>query len=311
MKKILQVKIFCFFLLIFSSVKIHAQLGIKETNTAPNAKAMLDVESANKGILIPRMNTNVRDGIPSPPDGLLIYNNQTKKFNYFDNTAWQEALFGNQWNINGSTISYSGGNVGIGITNPARQLVINGVVNAFQLFQQGNFTGTTISDGLLVGTDINVDGFLWNYESAGLRFGTNNIERLTILSNGNIGIGDNTPSEKLEIAGNLKVSGELNRISTTNANMIPIAYGTLQDNGNILTNSNNWTLTHVDNSGIWEISVSGETVALTGYVLIATPNANFPSFVIAQPISGKMQVKTYTSAGTLQDIGFSFVIYKP
>jgi hypothetical protein len=298
-------------LFVLFNFSTKAQLGIKETNTPPNSKAMLDVESPNKGILIPRMNTAARDGIASPPDGLMIYNNQTKKFNYFDNTAWQEAFFGNQWAISDNNISYSGGNVGIGIANPNRQLVINGGTSALLSFYQGAFTGTTTNDGLLFGSNTAVEGILWNYENAGLRFATNNLERFTILSNGNVGIGDTSPGEKLDVSGNINLTGKIKRPATGSANMLPIAYGTIQDNDNILSDSNNWTLSHVDNSGIYDITVTGETIALTGYTLMATSNANFPVFVVALPVSGKLQVKTFLANGTLQDTGFSFVIYKP
>lgn len=301
--------LFIFFFLLLSENIILAQLGIKETNTAPNAKAMLDVESANKGILIPRMNTNIRDGIVSPPDGLLIYNNQTKKFNYFDNTAWQEALFGNQWNINGTSISYSGGNVGIGITSPARQLVINGTVNAFQLFQQGAFTGTGSADGLLVGTDINVDGFLWNFESAGLRFGTNNIERLTILSNGNVGIGDNTPSEKLEIAGNIKLSGKVNRDATGTFNLVPIATASIQDNGGLLTGTSNIGTIETVATGHRRITINSATLSIGNNIVVGSALSSFPTVANFLIINGKLEVKTYNLSGTLLNVPFSFVIY--
>jgi hypothetical protein len=128
---------------------------------------------------------------------------------------------------------------------------------------------------------------------------------------GNVGIGIASPAQKLDVVGNIKVSGELRRPTTGNSNLLPIAYGTIQDNGNTLTTSGNWTLAHTNNSGIWNITVDDETIALTGYSLIASSNANFPSFVLALPVSGKLQIKTYISSGTLQDIGFSFVIYKP
>ena len=43
--------------------------------------------------------------------------------------------------------------------------------------------------------------YLWNYENTSLGFATNNTQRMTILNNGNIGIGEGTPDTKLEIAG--------------------------------------------------------------------------------------------------------------
>lgn len=122
-KYLLQISVFC--LILFFTNKSMAQLGINATNASPNNKAMLDVESNNKGILIPRMNTSARDAIATPPNGLMIYNNQTNKFNYYDGTAWQETILGNQWAINGSNISYSGGNVGIGTITPSASALLD------------------------------------------------------------------------------------------------------------------------------------------------------------------------------------------
>ena len=83
--KIKQLTQLLFFLIIlFFANNIYAQLGVNATNAAPNAKAMLDVESTDKGVLIPRMSTTARNAIVSPPNGLMIYNNSTNKFNYFD-----------------------------------------------------------------------------------------------------------------------------------------------------------------------------------------------------------------------------------
>jgi hypothetical protein len=41
-------------ILLLWQINTFAQLGIKETYTVPNTKAMLDVEGSNKGVLIPR-----------------------------------------------------------------------------------------------------------------------------------------------------------------------------------------------------------------------------------------------------------------
>jgi hypothetical protein len=243
---------------------------------------------------------------------LLTTDNQTY---YCNGTAWVTLLTvatDSPWLVNGTNINNGNtGNVGIGIASPTRDLVINSFLSPDILIQQGTFTGNTSTDGFMFGTNTLFDGEIWNFETGGIRFGTSNLERMKITSNGNVGIGNSSPAEKLDVVGNIKVSGEVNRAATGATNLVPIAYGTLQDNGNILTTSGNWTLTHTDNSGIWTIDVTSENITLTGYALIATSNANFPSFVIAQPVSNNLQVKTYTSAGTLQDIGFSFVIYKP
>ena len=306
------------FLLLFS-VKSFSQLGIKETNSAPHPSAMLDVDSPNKGMLIPRMNTAVRDAITSPPDGLMIYNLQTKKFNYFNNTTWQEALFADQWTVNSPNISYSGGFVGIGLSTPTRDLVLNSLGSPDILIQQSVFTGNTSTDGFMLGTNTNFEGEIWNFESAGIRFGTNNLESMRILSNGNVGIGDSSPGEKLEVTGNIKASGnillttgEVNRTTTGAANMVPIAYGNVAANGSILGGTGNFTVSKLpDTNGIYNITVSGESITSTAiYFFSAVPLSANPQFATAYPFSGVLRVETFEVGGSNQDGIFSFVIYK-
>ena len=45
---------------------INAQIGINGDESNPDASAMLDVKSTDKGVLIPRMTTTQRDAIPTP-----------------------------------------------------------------------------------------------------------------------------------------------------------------------------------------------------------------------------------------------------
>src|ERR1035437_8314635 len=62
------------FMIVFIPKKISAQdnVGIG-TNTA-NASAILELLSANKGLLVPRMNTAAMNTIAAPANALLIYN---------------------------------------------------------------------------------------------------------------------------------------------------------------------------------------------------------------------------------------------
>ncbi|NTW33784.1 MAG: hypothetical protein HGB12_14380, partial [Bacteroidetes bacterium] len=66
--------------------------AINPTGAAAKASAMLDVNASNQGILIPRLSTISRNAIPSPAAGLLIYNTNTKLFNYYndDDDKWYE-----------------------------------------------------------------------------------------------------------------------------------------------------------------------------------------------------------------------------
>ena len=62
------------------------RVGVGTTNPA----AALDIASASGGFLPPRLTTEQRDAIQTPPEGSVLYNVTTKRLNFFDGRAWQE-----------------------------------------------------------------------------------------------------------------------------------------------------------------------------------------------------------------------------
>ena len=74
--------------------------------------------------------------------------------------------------------------------------------------QYGNLnTDIGSGNGFLVGIESAGNGIVWNRENNFIRFGTNSLERMRINANGNVGIGTTTPSEKLDIDGNIEIPG--------------------------------------------------------------------------------------------------------
>lgn len=66
-------------------------------SSAPDASAVLDVNSTSKGFLPPRMaNTS---GITSPAEGLLVYNTTSGRYNAYQGGSWQEILTSATGNI--------------------------------------------------------------------------------------------------------------------------------------------------------------------------------------------------------------------
>ncbi|NBV51526.1 hypothetical protein EBR78_09975, partial [bacterium] len=55
---------------------------------SPNASAMLEVSSTNKGFLPPRMTTAQRNAITSPATGLLIFNTTTSQIEMYNGSGW-------------------------------------------------------------------------------------------------------------------------------------------------------------------------------------------------------------------------------
>ncbi len=124
----------------------------------PYSASILDIRSANKGILIPRMLTSSRDAIASPQAGLLLYNTSSNQFNYHDGTAWQQATFGNQWNVSGLNYYYNGGNVGIGDATPDYKLDVAGTTFTSDLIVNNNtntnsLTAYTLNNSYFYGYD--------------------------------------------------------------------------------------------------------------------------------------------------------------
>ncbi|MCX6279002.1 MAG: DUF1566 domain-containing protein [Bacteroidetes bacterium] len=76
------------FALMIISMSLLAQVGINADGSAPNASAILDANSTNKGFLPPRMNTTQRDAIVSPATGLLIFNTDCNDIQLFNGAGW-------------------------------------------------------------------------------------------------------------------------------------------------------------------------------------------------------------------------------
>ncbi|HNY01297.1 MAG TPA: hypothetical protein PKG48_01855, partial [Bacteroidales bacterium] len=81
---------FLILFLILTTLSLRAQVGISNGNKSISASAMLDVNSTDKGILLPRLSAESRDGILSPAKGLIIYNTSSGEFNYFDGSQWNK-----------------------------------------------------------------------------------------------------------------------------------------------------------------------------------------------------------------------------
>ena len=113
-------------LLFFYSAKTAAQsFAINTDGSVANASAILDVKSTTRGVLIPRLSSTQRLVIPTPAEGLLVYDSTLNSFWVYDGNAWQEIVAGNNtlWKKNGNNIYNSNsGNVGIGTLTPLSRL---------------------------------------------------------------------------------------------------------------------------------------------------------------------------------------------
>lgn len=58
-------------------------------STTMSTKAILDLKSTTKGLLLPRMTTTQRDAITSPPEGLVVWNITTNSYDQYDGSSWE------------------------------------------------------------------------------------------------------------------------------------------------------------------------------------------------------------------------------
>ncbi len=138
------------------------------------------------------------------------------------------------WQQSNNNVHYTTGRVGIGTESPLTTLSIYGkTLDSYLQFTTAS-SGTTLFDGLLVGSSqTSKNSWVWNYEDSPLFFGTNGTYRMTILGNGNVGIGTNSPAEKLHVSGNILLDNTRAVKMTTTS-----SYGELNTSGNNLKLTN-------------------------------------------------------------------------
>lgn len=89
MKKLIYLSVF---LTVIGAVSTQAQTKIKDgtitSPAVPNANAILELESNNKGVLFPRITKTQRDAMTSVPEGLVIYNTTESCLNQYTSAGW-------------------------------------------------------------------------------------------------------------------------------------------------------------------------------------------------------------------------------
>ncbi len=157
------------FFIITSCFTYAQNAGINDTGGAPNASAGFDIDFTNKGLLIPRValvaaNNNSPIGA-SIVTSLLVYNTATAGVSPNSVAAGYYYWNGTQW---------------------------------IRLLNSGSTTG---SGWQLAGNAATTAGthFLGTTDATDFVTKTNDMERMRVLSNGNVGIGNTSPAHKFQV----------------------------------------------------------------------------------------------------------------
>jgi hypothetical protein len=200
-------------------------LGTSQLMSVPYALHAKTVETGDKwgGQTVATDNTLDGNGTLLQPLKLGGQRATTGQVLKFNGTSWAPAtdLAGNAdpGGLSGQVQFNSGGafagdaalvwnnstkSLGIGTSFPVYDLSINGGLSNPNIQMVNTATGTGAFDGLRMGNS-SAGSWLWNCENTELVFATNNLRRMTIIGNGNVGIGVAIPDATLDIQGTIKV----------------------------------------------------------------------------------------------------------
>ena len=129
----------------------------------------------------------------------------------FPDGSVQNSAASSLWSASGTRVYYNSGNVGVGTNSPSEKLEVDGNIK----LSGEDFLKFGTTNASIQGRDVSGLGKLLI-----LNAGTGTVGTVSIAGNdnfscygnttlmGNVGVGTNSPSEKLEVDGNIKLSGE-------------------------------------------------------------------------------------------------------
>jgi hypothetical protein len=335
-------RLFLVVLFIIVTNDLPAQnVGIN--TTLPHSSAVLDIQSINRGILIPRMTTAERVAIPGPATGLMVFDNTTNSFWYRRPAGWEQVMdFANsQWIDDGTTIrpvnatrltitpnSLAGQgrlNVIAETASPSTQTsivqlirgttgtAVPGLAGSLDFLTEQSNGGYATSARVVCETINTTPG----NQTASLEFftaagGVTNSQ--LYLGPANVGIGTSFPSifSKLDVNGTINTSGKVTRGTVTgNANLVPLCYGAIDAAGNITSGTGNFT---VSKFAVGIYVISNPNLDANCIVVVTSRSAGIDNLTVRMFTTtfydGDLWVISANFSADFADAGFHFTVYK-
>ena len=200
--------------------------------TTPNASALLDLNSTNRGLLLPRLNNTQMFGIQNPASGLVIFNTNYNELYHYNGTTWRSLLTSSYWirPLTNREIMGSSDSVGIGVLVPTKQLDVNGTAR---------IRGTLTADGVIDATSL---------------IASNTILAGSAVINGSLQTNGEMVINDASAILQLKVSGENKGFMQLNGNDLRIGTNSGNDNGRFVIRTNGADRVSVNEDGVMNIT---------------------------------------------------------
>jgi hypothetical protein len=153
--------------------------------TTDNTSAILNINSSNKGVLIPRLTTTQQNAISSPASGLLVYNTDSAAFSYYNGVIWNNL---NGGGTNNTSVSFS-----LTSNFTSSSTTLSNITGLSYTMQSGasykvEFRGLYQTDATSTGISLGLSGtgnFLGEYDiSSSHTLSTSNSNKAVISSSG-------------------------------------------------------------------------------------------------------------------------------
>nr|NQU93993.1 hypothetical protein [Bacteroidota bacterium] len=311
-------KILLVITLTVTGLNVWSQIAINDNGTFPHESAMLDVQSSEHGLLIPRMLASQRDLISNPATGLMVYVTDMALFYYYDGSNWlpigSGGSGGGGWIIDGSNMYPSvAGNIGIGTSLPDYKLTVDGGHGIIKGVDGWNSSGDQarlfLGDGYNSLFAVHSQGLrirAQNNDGYSIRWGGNNgVDYMTLqMETGRLGIGTTSPLSKLDVRGwnpddgavvefsNSDRSHKLALFSGRETDPNPFIQWSHGDPLRFCTDLNGWAermrITTYGNIGIGteepatRLHISGPSAIMRGQFCITDDVGNSPSMTFYQ-----------------------------
>lgn len=235
-------------------------VAINNTNNPPDPSSMLDISSADKGMLIPRMASTERNQL-LPKTGLVIYNTTANTIDFFNGVSWYSLA---------TDVGAAGTIIGAANVCPGQNGVaysVGGIANATSYNWSYSGTGFTIASGS--GTNSITADFSASATSGILTvYGTNACGNGAVSADYPITVNSIPTAPTANAATNITtISFSANWAASTGATTYYLDVSTINTFASFVTGYNN-----LDVGAVLTYSVTGLTCNTTYYYRIRAGN---------------------------------------